>query len=153
MKTAYRAEIRAAAAQWGLDPLLLEAQVLAESAGHTDAFRFEAGFWDRYLKMKPEWANQNARRVSSSYGLMQIMYPVAKEIGFAGQPEGLFVPEVGLYWGCKKMKQLVDWAGGDMTKALVAYNGGKGSASRQPYPTAPARYAAKIIATKELLDK
>lgn len=153
MKTDYRTEIRAAAAQWGLDPLLLEAQVLVESGGYTDAFRFEQGFWMNYLKNKAEWAGQNARRVSSSYGLMQIMYPVAKEIGFVGKPEELFIPEVGLWWGCKKLKQLIEWADGDMQKALVAYNGGKGSASRTPYPPMPARYAAKVLATKELLDR
>lgn len=153
MKTEYRQQIQAAAVQWGLDPLLLEAQVIVESSGNADAFRFEQGFWSNYLKGKAEWTGQIARRVSSSYGLMQIMYPVAKEIGFGGKPEELFVPEVNLYWGCKKFKQLLDWANGDVQKALVAYNGGKGSASRSPYPPAPARYAVKVFATKELLDK
>jgi len=153
MKTAYRTEIRAAAAQFGLDPLLLEAQVLAESSGNADAFRFEQAFWNNYLKNKAEWASSVPRRVSSSYGLMQIMYPVAKEIGFTGEPEELFVPTVNLQWGCKKFRQLLNWAGGDVVKALVAYNGGKGSASRNPYPPAPAGYARRVLALKELLEK
>lgn len=144
MRTDYTGEIRLVAAQFGLDPDWLEAQVLVESSGRTDGFRYEPEFYRRYLQGKPEWARWSARRCSSSYGLLQVMFPVAVENGFKGEPEELFVPRTGLYWGALVLKKMLEWAGGNMTKALVAYNGGKGSASKTPYPEAPARYAALV---------
>lgn len=151
MRTDYTSEIRLVAGQFGLDPDWLEAQVVVESSGRTDAFRNEPAFYRTYLQGKPEWSRWNARRVSSSYGLLQVMFPVAVEHGFKGEPEELFVPKVGLYWGALVLKKLIEWAGGDMTKALVAYNGGKGSASKTPYPDMPARYAALVTETRKRL--
>lgn len=92
----------------GLDPLLVTAIVIQESAVNTDAFRHERLFWNRYLKAKAEWKDENPRRVSSSYGLMQIMYPVAVERGMsrAMSPEALFVPALGLSYGCAQLKML-----------------------------------------------
>lgn len=135
MRTPYTREIAAAAARFGLDAEFLEGQVVVESSGHTDAFRFESGFYERYLRNKPEWAGANPRRISSSYGLLQLMFPVAKECGYIGEPEGLFVPSVGLEWGARYLRSLLDWAEGDLTRALAAYNGGKGAAMKHPYPT------------------
>lgn len=127
--------IQVAARAHSLDPLLVAAVVLQESAGNTDAFRHERLFWNRYLKRKPEWAGQNPRRVSSSYGLMQVMFPVAQERGLAKTvpPERLFEPEVGLEFGCAHLRHVMDWvdtkyasfAGQDRLRAaLASYNGG-----------------------------
>lgn len=151
IRTDYSRDIADVAAQIGLDADWLEAQVIIESSGKTDAFRYEPDFYRRYLENKPEWARWNARRVSSSYGLLQVMFPVAVEHGFDGEPEELFLPKTGLYWGALIMKRLLDWSGGDRTKALVAYNGGKGSAMKLPYPIAPATYAAKVTAVRDRL--
>src|SRR5690349_19464468 len=107
----YRAELEAIAQAFGLDPDLLQAQVIVESAGKTHAYRFEPGFWNRYMKDKPEWDGANPERVSASYGLLQILYPVAKELGYADLPEHLFAPVTGLHWGAKKLAMLRDWAG------------------------------------------
>ena len=132
--TEYRAQIEAIAAQFHLDPDLVEAIVLTESSGKAHAYRFEPGFWDRYMKTKPQWDGANPERVSSSYGLMQIMYPVACEIGFTETaPEYLFVPTIGLLWGCKKLRSLLDWAKQNTDQALAAYNGGKGGNEKPPY--------------------
>lgn len=132
--TAYRAEIEALAAQFHLDPDLVEAIVLTESSGKTHAYRFEPGFWQRYMRNKPEYDGANPERVSSSYGLMQVMYPVAREMGFAeNAPEYLFVPTIGLFWGCKKFRSLLDWSKQNVDQALAAYNGGKGQNDKPPY--------------------
>lgn len=132
--TAYRAEIEAIASQFHLDPDIVEAVVLTESSGKTHAYRFEPGFWNRYLKDKPQWDGANPERVSSSYGLMQIMYPVALELGYSeNAPEYLFVPTIGLFWGCKKFRSLLDWAQQNTAQALAAYNGGKGGNVKAPY--------------------
>lgn len=143
--TWYRLLLERAAAAHHLDPDLVQAVVLTESSGLTSAYRYEQGFWDRYLKGKPPWKTQEPRRVSASYGLMQVMWPVAVELGCTEpDPEYLFVPSIGLKWGCRKLKTELEWAGGDVEKALIAYNGGRGSAASKPYPNQA--YADKVLA-------
>jgi soluble lytic murein transglycosylase-like protein len=148
--TAYRKEIEAAAfAHGALDPNLIEAQVLVESSGRTMAYRYEPDFWTRYMAGKPEWTLMLPERVSASYGLLQIMYPVARELGFTGEPEMLCVPSVGLAWGCEQMRRLLEWAKGNTLQALAAYNGGKGGNATPPFRNAP--YAAKVLEARSRL--
>lgn len=138
----YRDEVEKTAQTFGLDPNVVQAVCLVESSGKTHAYRHEPAFWTKYLAPKAEWKTGNPDRVSSSYGLMQIMFPVACELGYGDKPEGLFVPEVGLYWGCKKLKALLTWANGNLDQALAAYNGGKGGNARPPYRNSA--YVAKV---------
>jgi soluble lytic murein transglycosylase-like protein len=142
--TAYRAEIETAAHAHALDPHLVEAVVLVESSGYTHAFRHEAAFFRRYLADHPRYAGANPLRVSSSYGLMQVMYPVAVEHGLVGAPEQLFVPEVGLEYGCRHLRMLVEWAQGDQHAALGAYNGGK-AGNRPGAPPRNQSYVTKVL--------
>lgn len=127
--------IQDVAKQHQLDSLLVAAVVLKESSANADAFRHERLFWNRYLKRLPEWTQENPRRVSSSYGLMQVMFPVAVERGYkrTNPPEGLFVPEVGLEYGTRQLRYVMDWedrkfpavAGQERLRAaLASYNGG-----------------------------
>ena len=125
MTSTYRREIAEAAAAHGLDPRVVEAVVAVESSGRTSAYRYEAGFWAKYLANHPDYRHAVPERVSASYGLMQVMYPVAREMGFPGEPEMLFVPATGLAYGCRKLAALLTWAEGDLQSALCAYNGGK----------------------------
>lgn len=140
-RTRYTALIAEVALAYKLEPVLVEAVVLKESAGNTDAFRFEVNFYNRYLKVAPEWAwarqkYANPRRISSSYGLMQVMWVVALEEGYSKDvpPEGLFVPKVGLVYGCRRLQKLMLWAKGfpavdpdnQLLAALASYNGGRG---------------------------
>jgi soluble lytic murein transglycosylase-like protein len=161
-RTRFTADIIRAATTEGVDPNLVEGIVLTESSGNTDAFRFEPLFWNRYMKGKPGWAGRNPRRVSSSYGLMQVMYPVALERGLDPKlaPEVLFVPDVGLRYGCKQLRWLQDWAetfqAVDAQKrlvcALAAYNGGKGG--NAPTDAIPRNevYARKVLQAVSKLD-
>ncbi len=65
---------------------------------------------------------------------MQVMFVVAKELGFTSpDPELLFVPRVGLDWGCRKLATLLQWSDGDLMQALAAYNGGKGNNQKPPF--------------------
>jgi soluble lytic murein transglycosylase-like protein len=129
----YRAEIEAIASPLGLDADVIHAIVLTESSGKAHAYRFEQFFWQRYMQGKQQWDGAVPERVSASYGLMQIMYPVACEMGFTDPPESLFVPVIGLTWGCKKFRSLLDWAQQDTEQALAAYNGGKGDNDTRPF--------------------
>lgn len=124
-RTSYSTLISTTAVSHGLDPLSVEAMVIQESGGNTHAYRFEPQFWSRYLAKTPLWKDKVPSRVSASYGLMQIMYVTAWEIGFRGEPEELFIPTVGLAWGCVQLKKLLDWAKGDYNSAFAAYNGGR----------------------------
>lgn len=123
----YRAEVEAVASAHGLDPSLVIAMCMQESAGRTNAFRHEPAFWRRYMEGKPEWDGANPYRVSSSYGLLQVMFATAVADGYArtDPPEHLFVPVVGLSYGCKHFVGCLKWSGGDVAAALAAYNGGK----------------------------
>lgn len=126
--------ITTTAVRYGLDPLLVEAMVIQESGGITSAVRYERGFWDRYLAADPKYKDKDPLRVSSSYGLMQVMYPVAAEQGFPYEdPEYLCVPSIGLDIGCRTFKNLLTWAQGNEDQALAAYNGGKGGNTTPPF--------------------
>lgn len=143
----YRAEVETIASRYGLPPDLVQAVVLVESSGYTDAFRVEPAFWDRYLRHKPEWDGANPRRVSASYGLMQVMFPVAVEFGYPRNdpPEYLFVPLIGLEYGCTVLSERLTWAQGNVEAALAAYNGGKGG-NKPGGVLRNAAYARKVLA-------
>ena len=135
LRTRYFPEIVKAAADYKLDPILVEAVVVQESNGNTDGFRFEKDFYNRLLKGKPEWVGKNPRRISSSYGLMQPLYVVATERGYPKDlpPEGLFVPEISLKYGCAHLRWMMDrieakypqFTPAEKLRAcLASYNGG-----------------------------
>lgn len=157
LKTSYSDLIQQIAATHRLDPRVVEAIVLQESSGHTDAFRFEPKFWDRYLSKLVLYRGKVPRRVSSSYGLMQIMYPTAWDRGFRGEPEELFIPHVGLEWGCRHLAYLQAWASmfpGTprvlLASTLAAYNGGKADNEPGHQPLLRnGRYAAQVLARME----
>lgn len=144
----YRALMEKVAAEFSLDPNLVEAVAHQESAFRTDAFRFEPAFYERYLKHLPEYRDAIPRRVSSSYGLLQVLFATARDYGYIGEPEELFQPAVGIKWGCYILSQLIRWADRDLTKALGAYNGGKGGWSR----AVPAAYAQDVLRYYKALD-
>lgn len=147
MKTEHDGLIRDVAQRRQLDPDLLIAQVMIESAGQADAFRWEPGFYQRYILGKTLPYSHYGPLAACSYGLLQIMFAVAWELGYRGRPEDLFLPNVGLDWGAKKLRTLIDWANGDVEQALCAYNGGKALNRTKPY--ANQRYASKVFAEKE----
>lgn len=152
--TSYHALIKEVATTHNLLPNAVEAVVIQESSGNTHAYRFEPQFWSRYLAKKEEWKRQVPSRVSASYGLMQIMYPTAVEVGFHGQPEELFIPLIGLTWGCVKLTSLLHWANGDYNSAFAAYNGGKADNEPGHKPILRNQTYATSVKTKlALLDK
>lgn len=132
MTFSYRAEVHAIADQHRLDADLVEAVALVESSGKTHAYRYEPAFWLRYMAKNPRWDGAVPERVSASYGLLQVMYPVALELGMPASdpPEYLFVPVYGLQYGCRKLREVLGWAKGDVPAALAAYNGGKTNDNR-----------------------
>lgn len=141
----FRELLEEVAARHGLDPNVVEAIAYQESAHKASAFRFEPGFWERYIKNNPTYAGFAPLRVASSYGLMQVMYTTAVEHGFEQDPEYLFVVPINLEFGCRFLASLMSWAKGDTLKAVQAYNGGRGNWDA-PMPRAYGKAVWDILA-------
>jgi soluble lytic murein transglycosylase-like protein len=101
--TPYAAEITAAATKHGVDPALLAGLVKQES-----------GF------------NPNAGSGAGARGLAQLMPATASGLGVTN----IMDPVQNLNGGAKYLKQQLDAFGGDVTKALAAYNAGPGAVQR-----------------------
>ena len=111
-----------------LDPALVCAVVEQESAWSQWAMRYEPAFFARYVAPQytaNKFSASEAYGRAFSWGLMQIMGEVAREFGYAGAfLANLCDPVVGLEFGCRKLGKCLENAGGDVTKALLAWNGG-----------------------------
>jgi soluble lytic murein transglycosylase-like protein len=101
--TPYADEITAAAKRNGLDPALLAGLVKQES-----------GF------------NANAVSPAGARGLTQLMPATAAGLGVSDPTD----PAQALEGGAKYLKQQLDRFGGDVAKALAAYNAGPGAVEK-----------------------
>jgi soluble lytic murein transglycosylase-like protein len=99
----YGAEITAAAKKYGLDPALLAGLVKQES-----------GF------------NPTAGSPAGARGLTQLMPATAAGLGVTD----VLDPIQNLDGGAKYLRQQLDAFGGDVTRALAAYNAGPGAVQR-----------------------
>lgn len=163
--------IRHATAQ-GMDPVLCAAMCWKESDFKASAFKFEPDFWNRYLKGNPIYAHLNPLRVSSSYGLMQVMYCRLLEDKVADNdiwpPEDLFEPEKNLEIGVAFFLELLAWANKRVIPetvpvkdpfirtmvALASYNGGRGGNDpAKNWPLRNGRYAADVIERYAVIRK
>jgi len=109
--TPYASEIEAAAARHGIDPALLKALI-----------RQESGF------------DPSAGSAAGAQGLTQLMPGTAASLGVTDP----FDPLQSIEGGARYLRQQLDAFGGDVTKALAAYNAGPGAVQRHggvpPYP-------------------
>ena len=101
--TPFAAEIDAAAARNGVDPALLRGLIRQES-------NFDPG----------------AKSPAGAIGLCQLMPATAAGLGVTDP----FDPKQNLMGGAKFLRQLMDRFGGDVSKALAAYNAGPGAVQR-----------------------
>src|SRR4030088_1718193 len=120
---------RKAAAAQSLDPALVCAVIEQESAWNPWAIRYEPAFFAKYvatLYTNNKVSASEAYARGFSWGLMQVMGQVARETGF----DALFLSELcdpaqGLAAGCKVLHKKFDAMGGDTTRALLAWKGGR----------------------------
>jgi soluble lytic murein transglycosylase-like protein len=119
---------RRVAQKSGLDPALVCAVIEQESAWNPWAVRYEPAFFARYVA--PLYTNNKisaseAYARAFSWGLMQVMGQVARENGYNAQfLSALCDPEQGISVGCRVLVKKLAAAGGDKTRALLAWNGG-----------------------------
>jgi soluble lytic murein transglycosylase-like protein len=99
----YKAEIDAAAAKYGLDPAVLRGLIRAESN-----------------------FNPNAGSPAGAQGLTQLMPGTAASLGVTN----IHDPAQNIDAGAHYLRQQLDAFGGDVTKALAAYNAGPGAVKR-----------------------
>lgn len=111
-----------------LDPALICAMVEQESGWNQWAIRYEPLFFSKYvagLYTNNKVSATEAYARSFSWGLMQVMGQVARENGFDGlHLSALCDPEAGLSMGCKVFKKKLVGKKGDVSTALLAWNGG-----------------------------
>jgi len=143
--------IEEVSARHGLPADLVGAMVRVESSGRTNAYRYEPAYWLRYLADKPEWRDLNPNRVSASYGLLQVMYPTAVANGYVGDPEALFLPAMGLEFGCRELERLLAWARtfeatpeARLQAAVAAYNGGQRGNAPTDTPLRNLAYTGRV---------
>ena len=96
-------EIQAAAQKYGLDPALLKALI-----------RQESNF------------DPNAGSPAGAQGLTQLMPGTARSLGVTDSND----PKQAIDGGAKYLKQQLDAFGGDVEKALAAYNAGPGAVKK-----------------------
>ena len=136
MNTEIKEMIFNAAIENEIAPNLLYGLVITESSGNPYALRVERGFWRRYYagivqlfsgSMPPKlskWIHY-PDLISASYGLCQIMLPVAVENGFDGRfPTELLNPRINLSLGAKILSKHISKCDGNIERGLLRYNGG-----------------------------
>jgi hypothetical protein len=149
---------------WGrhysIPKLLLKAVAIAESALDVRAFRHEPSFWisykDAILKKWPELAGRDVAEVSSSFGLLQLMFTTAYGLGYRGDGEGLYDPTVNVQLGTKLLRQNLDYVIAKkfvekfpwlspLQVALCLYNGGYARNPDDKGELRNIKYATKVL--------
>ena len=115
--------------KYKLDPTLVASIIWTESRGDPCAARYEPKW--RYLFNTTQYANNmnithqtEIELQKFSYGLMQVMGSVAREMGFSDELPRLYDIDINLEYGCKKLAQLRDRFPHDFTDMISAYNQG-----------------------------
>jgi len=126
--------LRSCAENFNVDPDLVVAIATIESGIYPLATRFEPNwkyFWRTKEFAKSLGITEATERVhqATSWGCLQVMGAVARELGFTDQLPALCTPDNGIRMGCKKLARLSEKYENEEA-IIAAYNAG--SARRLP---------------------
>jgi soluble lytic murein transglycosylase-like protein len=150
----YFSVVKAFSAEFLVNPRMALAIVYQESAGDTYAARVEE---DLVLRWVFPAMNAKKHRITmtteitfqkTSWGLMQVLGVVARELGYDEQLPKLTVPNVGLRWGIKNIAKL-QGRYLQYTDIIAAYNAGspkkvEGKYKNQEYVDSVMKHMAEL---------
>lgn len=125
--------IRHSAALHNVPELWIRAVIQTESSFNPRAYRAEPQIHD------------------ASYGLMQLLYGTARNLGYSGTPEGLYDPAINIELGTQLLSELRNRYGDDIQAVYSAYN--SGSATRYLNNADVASHVAHLMTNLETLIK
>lgn len=153
------------AEQFRVDPDLAVSIMTEESslAWPLCSSRFEPNF--KYLYQPEIYAARNGvttetekSQQASSWGPMHVMGGSARELGFMDPLPLLFQPELGIEYGCRKLKQLCDKYESELA-VIASYNAGSPRKKILPGQITPAaeyvnqKYVDSVAARLKVLRK
>jgi soluble lytic murein transglycosylase-like protein len=122
--------VRSAAKKYGVDQDLCLAITMKETSflWPKASTRFEPGWKyfynvDYFAKLNGISKDTESREQATSWGPMQVMGSVARELGYNGPIAQLFMPHLGIEYGVKKLKQLTEKYEPEVS-VIAAYNAG-----------------------------
>lgn len=107
-----------------LDPALVCAIIEQESNFDPWAIRYEPAFFEKYVAPISGLNITEMHGRAFSWGLMQTMGQVAREVGYKGPFPQLCSPETGITVGCEVFSRKMLAAHSDVHQALLYWNGG-----------------------------
>lgn len=138
------------AEKYNLDPCFISAIIQVESAGNVYAMRYEPRWTyfldcEIYAKMNNITVKTEAILQACSWGLMQVMGSVARELGHQGSLIELSQARRSIDYGCKKLDQL-NQKYSNYSDVAAAYNAG----SARPSKKNPEEYVNQTYVEKVL---
>lgn len=100
-----------------------EYRALVEREAH--AFGVPPAFVDAVMAVESRY-NSASIGLDGEVGLMQVMLPTARMLGFTGSPSELAAPETNVHYGTKYLAGAWHLAGGDLCTAAMKYRAGHG---------------------------
>lgn len=122
----------------GLQPELVCAVCEQESGWNNWAIRFEPAFKAKYVDPLGLSPTEGTAR-SFSWGLMQLMGEVARELGYKDNLAKLCDPATGLEWGCRLLVKKLE--GSSVHDGLQRWNGGGSAVYADQVLARVAKYA------------
>ena len=121
--------------------------------GHADNYRLEPALVAAVIYQESKF-RADARSSQGAVGLMQLLPETAKGIaartgGSAFETDDLYDPEINVRYGSWYLRHLLDKYGGDVEKALAAYNGVHGNVDRGVVYPETEHYVERVL---ELVD-
>lgn len=146
--------ISSIALEVGVDPVLALAIAAVESNYNTGACRFEVNW--KYFYKPDLFAKQLGITVKTEYvlqqiswGCMQVMGSVARELNFTDHLNTLTDPEKGIFYGCLQLKRLgKTWK--TRKDLIAAYNAGTAIQINGRYKNQ--QYVDKVLVVFNSLD-